>query len=121
MQPNQILLYVKDIAASRAFYAGVLDAPGIELTGTFSFFPLSGSWSLALLSQDSPTAASEASGGFELVFELSDRESVDPAADAWKERGATIVEPPTEFPFGYAFLATDPDGHKLRVGFFPQG
>jgi catechol 2,3-dioxygenase-like lactoylglutathione lyase family enzyme len=121
MEPNQIVLYVKDIAASRAFYASVLEAPGIEPSPTFIVFPLSGGWTLALLSLESLAAVSGPVGGYELVFTLPDQQAVDAAAIAWKERGATIVEKPAELSFGYAFLAHDPDGNRLRVGYFPQG
>jgi hypothetical protein len=32
-----------------------------------------------------------------------------------------FAEEPTDLPFGYAYIALDPDGTPLRAGYFPQG
>ena len=29
--------------------------------------------------------------------------------------GINIIFPPSQVPFGYTFVALDPDGHRLRV------
>jgi hypothetical protein len=37
-----------------------------------------------------------------------------PFAD-WKKRGLNILQEPVQMDFGTTFVATDPDGHRLRV------
>lgn len=37
------------------------------------------------------------------------------AIGARKKRGLTILQEPVRMDFGTAFVATDPDGHRLRV------
>jgi catechol 2,3-dioxygenase-like lactoylglutathione lyase family enzyme len=121
MEPNQTVLYVKDIATSRDFYTRVLGKDAIQPSPTFNFFPLKNGSTLALLQQGTGGVGTATMDGFELVFELPDREAVDRAAATWKEQGVRFVEEPTELPFGYAFIALDPDGTRLRPGYFPQG
>ena len=42
---------------------------------------------------------------------------VDALYEDYKQRGATILEPPTDYPWGVReMLVGDPDGHRLRIG-----
>jgi len=44
-----------------------------------------------------------------------DRASVDELYAVWRSLGVTMALEPTDLAFGYTFVATDPDGHRLRV------
>ena len=41
--------------------------------------------------------------------------AVDTTHAAWRGRGLTILQLPTDMDFGRTFVAADPDGHRLRV------
>jgi catechol 2,3-dioxygenase-like lactoylglutathione lyase family enzyme len=121
MEPDQIVLYVNDIDTSRAFYSTLLGIDATQSSPNFTFFSLKNGWTLALFKNDAPGSDPSPVGGFELVFELPNREAVDKAAAEWKAQGVSFAMEPTELPFGYAFIGLDPDGTRLRVGYFPQG
>jgi len=121
MQPNQIVRYVADKAKSGNFYEGILGQAFVDLSPNFGVFSLDGGWTLALLQTDGGAGTSPESGSSELVFSLDSKDQVDAAAREWKGRGVTLVSEPAEVPFGYTFVAQDPDGFLLRVGYFPQG
>jgi predicted enzyme related to lactoylglutathione lyase len=49
-------------------------------------------------------------------------DDVDALYQEYKERGALIVEPPMNFPWGHReMLVTDLDGHRLRMSGKPTG
>ncbi len=54
-------------------------------------------------------------GGSELSLSDVDRETVDRLHAEWTGQGVEMALEPTELDFGYTFVATDPDGHRLRV------
>lgn len=108
-----VLLLVTDPAASAAFYRDRLGLEPVEQSPTFALFALPsglnlGLWSSATV-EPSPGAAA---GAAELGFVEDD---VDGVHAAWAARGVRIAQPPTELDFGRAFVALDPDGHRLRV------
>lgn len=83
--PRSVILYVSDVGASTEFYRTILGADPLETFTGFAVFALSATMTLGL-------------------------------------QAADLIEPPaephvggTELPFGYTFVATDPDGHRLRV------
>ena len=51
---------------------------------------------------------------------MADNATVDAIHSDWLHRGVQIAQNPTDLDFGHAFLALDPDGHRLRV-FAPSG
>lgn len=54
-------------------------------------------------------------GGTEICMsDVSNRE-VDEIFRKWSELGVEIIMKPAMLDFGYTFVATDPDGHRLRV------
>ncbi len=115
--PNLIILYVENAAASAAFYNELLVRPPVESSPNFAMFALnSGMMSRA----DVKPAATAAPGGSELVFSVADREAVGALHEEWRKRKLTIVQAPTALEFGYTFVALDPDGHRLRVMCQPQ-
>ena len=54
-------------------------------------------------------------GGTELSLSNVERADVDRLHAQWKKLGIPMVLEPTVLEFGYTFVATDPDGHRLRV------
>lgn len=108
-----VILYVDDPAASTAFYADLLgQAPG-EQSPTFAMFPLPSGIGLGLWSRHTvEPAAAAGGGGGEIAFMAAD---VDAVHADWSAKGLAIAQPPTELDFGRAFVALDPDGHRLRV------
>lgn len=119
--PSFILLFVDSPAASARFYAELLGRQPVEHSPSFAMFALESGLMLGLWSrhtaEPAPTAAA---GGGELGFPVASNAAVDALHADWSARGLPILQPPTEMDFGRTFLATDPDGHRLRV-FAPNG
>lgn len=111
-----VVLYVKDAAASAAFYETLLDRPIVQSAPGFSVLPLDGGAMLGLWTRDVVEPRTDAEiGGSEVAFTVADSDAVKATHETWKARGAKIVQAPTMLPFGYTFVAHDPDGHRLRV------
>ena len=114
--PNFILLYVDNPAASAGFYTDLLGKPPVESSATFAMFALESGVMLGLWSRRTVAPAATASpGAGELAFALSDNAAVDRTFADWHARGLTIAQEPTDLDFGHTFVALDPDGHRLRV------
>jgi catechol 2,3-dioxygenase-like lactoylglutathione lyase family enzyme len=114
--PNYCLLYVNDPAASANFYAGLLGKRPVEASPTFALFALESGIMLGLWSRHTAEpAVSVTGGGGELAFPVDSDADVDAAHADWSARRLPIAQPPTRMDFGYTFVATDPDGHRLRV------
>ena len=47
-------------------------------------------------------------------------EDVESLHDEYRQSGATILEPPKNFPWAYEMKVGDPDGHVLRFGSDPK-
>ena len=60
-------------------------------------------------------APSAAGGGSEIGIAVDNPAAVDATCAAWKARGVSIAQEPTEMDFGRTFVGLDPDGHRLRV------
>lgn len=46
---------------------------------------------------------------------VPDDEAVRALHERWQTAGVAIEQPPHEAVFGLTFVATDPDGHRIRV------
>lgn len=113
-------LYVKDHAASAAFYNELLQIPIIEEKDGFSLLPLKDGVMLGLWSRETvEPKTSEQPGANEIAFAVADATTVETTYANWKRRGLTIIQDPTRMSFGATFVALDPDGHRLRV-FAPE-
>jgi predicted enzyme related to lactoylglutathione lyase len=110
--PNFIILYVDSPPASAAFYAGLLGHEPVESSPTFAMFALSSGLMLGLWSRHTVEPRSTPPGGCEVAFSVP---NVDAIYADWKERGLPFIQAPTDMDFGRTFVATDPDGHRLRV------
>ncbi|SFJ91635.1 Catechol 2,3-dioxygenase [Pseudovibrio ascidiaceicola] len=115
-KPNSVILYVDNVEKSTEFYTDVLQSGPIERFREFSLFSLGEDVTLGLQSAQGIDPKPEPSfGGFELSLSDVSREEVDQVYTLWKEKGIPILMEPVDLDFGYTFVATDPDGHRLRV------
>lgn len=116
LEPNLIVLYVENLAITNQFYQDLLGIKPIEASVTFHSFTLSNGMSLALKARHSAVPPTEEkSGNGELAFTLDSHKAVDELFAEWQAKGISIISQPIQVPFGYTFVALDPDGHRLRV------
>jgi predicted enzyme related to lactoylglutathione lyase len=111
-----VLLYVENPSASAGFYADLLGRPILENSPTFAMLPLRegvmlGPWSRKTVEP----AASVPAGAGEVAFTVENTAAVEATFADWKQRGLNILQEPVQMDFGMTFVATDPDGHRLRV------
>lgn len=115
-EPNVVVLYVDDLAITSQFYQDLLGIKPSEASSTFQSFTLSNGMSLALKAKHSVVLPTEEkSGKGELAFILDSNQKVDELFAAWQAKEVSIIFSPTQVPFGYTFVALDPDGHRLCV------
>lgn len=116
LEPNVIVFYVDDLARTSQFYQDLLGIKPEEASPTFHSLKLSNGMSLALKAKHSVMPLIKAkSGNGELAFTLDSNQKVDELFAAWQAKQIDILMPPTQVPFGYTFVALDPDGYRLRV------
>ncbi|OCK58936.1 VOC family protein [Bradyrhizobium sp. LMTR 3] len=115
---NYTAIFVRDMAAMRRFYEGVLRFPLTrELSAGWIEYQIGGN-TLALArpgrtAQDAPMPAGSAS--LQLAFKVA-ADDVDRCADELVRHGVDLLEPPTNQPFGHRTLFfRDPDGNLLEV------
>ena len=114
--PNSVILYVSDVEVSTAFYRRILGHGPIETYPGFSVFKLCDDMTLGLQAADEIEPAAEPYvGGSELSLSDVKHADVDRLHARWRMLGIPMVLEPTVLEFGYTFVATDPDGHRLRV------
>lgn len=115
-KPNSIILYVSDVEKSTRFYTRLLNAEPVEQYSEFSVFALSDDMVLGLQAKSGIDPAPQPYiGGTEICMsDVSNRE-VDEIFCKWSELDVKIIMKPAMLDFGYTFVATDPDGHRLRV------
>lgn len=116
LSPSYILLYVDAPQASARFYSDLFGQTPVETSPGFALFVLENGVKLGLWARSAvtPEAGAE-TGGCEIGVAVPQAEDVDATCAAWRERGATILQPPIDLPFGRTFTAADPDGHRIRV------
>lgn len=113
---NYVLFYVESPAASATFYRDLLAREPVETSPTFALFALDSGLMFGLWSRHTAEpAAGAAGGGAELAFTVETYAIVDATHADWQARGLSILQAPTTLDFGRTFVATDPDGHRLRV------
>lgn len=115
-RPSSLILYVNDVAASTSFYKAILNADPIETFQDFSVFALTESFTVGLQSKHAIDPKPQpAFGGFEISMSYATNAEVDELYREWAAKGIAMALEPTMLDFGYTFVATDPDGHRLRV------
>lgn len=116
MDFNFLLLHVDDAAASSAFYKELLGIPIISQQEGFAMLPLRDGVMLGLWTRETVQPKSSGqTGASEIAFAVADAAAVETTHAKWKQRGLTVLQPPTQMSFGMTFVARDPDGHRLRV------
>jgi catechol 2,3-dioxygenase-like lactoylglutathione lyase family enzyme len=112
------VIFVRDMAAMRDFYQGVLGFPPLrELSAKWIEYRL-GHNTLALAvptrtAADAPTP--DGSASLQLAFKVSAPE-VDQCADQLVRQGVKLLSPPTDQSFGHRTLFfRDPDGNLLEI------
>ncbi len=116
LDANFIILYVDSPEASARFYADLIGAEPLEVSPTFAMFALPSGARLGLWSRHTVEPGAQAGGGGgEIAMVVGSGEAVDAAHADWQRRGLAILQAPTDLDFGRTFVATDPDGHRLRV------
>jgi len=118
--PNFVVLYVTNAAASTAFYTDLLGRPPVESSPTFAMFALASGVMFGLWARDAVEPAATGAGGGEVAFAVGDEKTLHALHADWAARGLPIAQPPTTMDFGRTFVALDPDAHRLRV-FVPAG
>lgn len=114
--PRAVVLYVDNVEISTDFYRQALAKEPLETFDGFVVFGLTEQFTVGLQARNSiDPAAVGAPGSVELSMSYATRNEVDHLHEAWRRLEFTIVLEPTELEFGYTFVATDPDGHRLRV------
>ena len=115
LEPNVIVLYVDNLLITSAFYQDLLGKNPEEDSPTFHSFKLSNGMGLGLKAKHSIEPPVNENGCGELAFILDNKSSVDELFVEWQGKNIRMAQSPTELPYGYTFLALDPDGNRLRV------
>lgn len=108
------ILYVRDVAASVAFYAPLIGAP-VEASPGFAMFAFPSGARLGLWKSAGVAPTPNAAPGASEIALMVAPADVDALHAEWSGRGIAVAQPPTDMDFGRTFLALDPDGHRLRV------
>lgn len=130
---HHVDLTVKDPTASRAFYEAVLGFMGYVLKDDHSRgFDMDlrtedGFCSIGIMRAQGPNAARAhdrySPGLHHIAWTARSREDVDALYGVLLKIGATVLDPPAEYPrYGagyYAVFFADPDGLKLEYVFKP--
>ncbi|EHL29761.1 VOC family protein [Legionella drancourtii] len=116
LEPSTIVLYVDNLAVSSKFYQDLLGIRPEEASPTFHTFTLSNGMNFALKVKHMIETPSEGkNGNNELAFTLDNNQKVDELFTEWQDKEINIILPPSIVPYGYTFVALDPDGNRLRV------
>ena len=114
--PNLLLLYVEDPLASAAFYEALFQIAPAARFPTYAAFAFPGGLTVGLWSTHARDFASGGTGHrSELAFMVPDADGVRRLHDRWSAAGVPIEQPLHQAVFGLTFVATDPDGHRIRV------
>jgi catechol 2,3-dioxygenase-like lactoylglutathione lyase family enzyme len=126
---HHVFLNVTDMARSRPFYEWLMPKLGYATSwsygGGHGFLSPHGSFWLKTADAGLPTVPfhKDRVGLAEVAFAATSRDEVDALARALTERGATVLDPPREYPEYvpgyYAVFFADPDGIKLELVHIP--
>jgi len=115
---DHIQLVVKDLAASKRFYAAAFGVLGIPIAGEGADY----FWAdeLFVSTQDSKSAQGKPTGRVHLAFQAKDRDTVDRFHSAVLAAGGRDNGKPGMRPYHrgyYAAFALDPDGNNVEAVF----
>jgi predicted enzyme related to lactoylglutathione lyase len=106
-----VILHVNDLARARTFYTETVGLPILDVFLDGQFVTLQAGSDSQIGLSAAPAITPQA-GTTEIGFEVDD---VDRVYANWQTQGVTLLTQPQDFPFGRAFDAQDPDGHRLNV------
>lgn len=115
LEPSAVVLYVDNLLVSSAFYQDLLGIKSEEDSPTFHSFKLSNGMGLGLKQKHSIEPPTNENGSGELAFTLDNNKEVDELFVEWQGKKISMAQSPIVVPYGYTFLALDPDGNRLRV------
>lgn len=115
IEPSAVVLYVDNLLITSQFYQDLLGIKPEKASPTFHSFKLSNGMDLGLKAKHSVEPPARENGSGELAFTLDNNREVDALFAEWKKKEISISQPPTVVPYGYTFVALDPDGNQLRV------
>lgn len=122
-KPVFTIFYVDSIERGIAFYRQLLQIEPIESSPTFAMFQLNDGTMLGLWTKRTMRPETSApGGGSELALVLDSVQAVDDLYLLWQKKpieGMTFLGDCVQMEFGYNFIVTDADGHRIRF-FFPQ-
>ena len=115
---DHLQLVVRDLDASRRFYAAVFDVLGVPIGGEGDDY----FWAdeLFVSTADSPAASGVKTGRVHLAFQANDRETVERFHRDGLAAGGTDHGAPGQRPYHpgyYAAFLLDPDGNNIEVVF----
>jgi catechol 2,3-dioxygenase-like lactoylglutathione lyase family enzyme len=115
---DHVQLVVKDLAASRRFYAAVFEVLGIPIGGENAEAGFFWADEVFVASVNSPAASGVPTGRGHIAFQAGDRGVVDrfhaaAVAAGGKDNGAPGPRP--YHPGYYAAFVLDPDGNNIEV------
>jgi len=113
---DHLQLVVADLAASRRFYAAVLEVLGVPIGGSGDGY----FWAdeLFVSTADSIAAAGKLTGRHHLAFQAKDRDTVDAFHKAGLAAGGKNNGEPGDRPYHpgyYAAFLLDPDGNNIEA------
>jgi predicted enzyme related to lactoylglutathione lyase len=115
LKPSDVVLYVDNLQVSSAFYQDLLGIKPEQASATFHSFKLSNGMGLGLKAKHSVEPPANENSGGELAFTLANNREIDVLFEAWQKKEIVISQSPTVAPWGYNFVALDPDGNRLRA------
>jgi catechol 2,3-dioxygenase-like lactoylglutathione lyase family enzyme len=116
-QPTAALFYVEDIAKSSAFYTDLFERSPAVASPFYAMYKLDNGFEVAIYDRKklAPPSAAPA-GSSEIGFLVPDKAALEALHAQWVAKGIPIIMEPVKMYFGgIHFMATDPDGHRLRV------
>lgn len=109
---TNVSVSVSDPAKAVRFYSGLLKSRPVKTGPDHAVFALEQGRTLSLRRRSEPQSWAQ---DHEVDFPLPAHVALDDLLIDWWDRGARILQPPTDVGCGRAFVARDPDGNRLRV------
>ncbi|MFC3909067.1 VOC family protein [Legionella dresdenensis] len=114
-EPCAVIVYVSNISISSQFYQDLLGISPEVLSPAFITFKLSNGMLIGLKDKNTLQPEINGFGGYELAFTVTTDSEVDSLFSDWKRKNICFAQEPVVLPYGYTFVALDPDNNRLRV------
>lgn len=113
---DSIVLYSKDLAASRRLYSGLLGREPQELSPSFVSYPSGSGLKLEIKEvKDLSDRRFPPPGTVELCLNVPDAEGLAHSLDSLKAKGAKVEQEAIEMVFGLSAVVLDPEGNRIRL------